>query len=149
MVGARRRAWTRGGKRKHGKKAPTFREVFDSHLDAWLAVGFSWQEFFRLTPYATARATNARAARVADNVTTGAYQAEAFTRTKRLKPLKAYLSKRPIRRDGGEQDRMLAALGITPAEIEEARQEAARLREDPKTLSASTVSAETTGTANT
>ena len=108
-------------------------------------MGFSWEKFFALTPYATARATNARIARVSDDVVAGAYQAEAFSRTKRLKPLKAYQSKKTPKKDGLEQERMLAALGITPGEIEEARAEAAKLRGVSKTLSGEAGEVDATG----
>ena len=100
----------------------------ESHLEAWLALGFSWREFFTLTPYATAKATSARASRVHDDVVKGAYQAAAFSRTKRMKPLKAYQTKKLARRDGNEQSRMLAAFGITLDEIEEAKAERDRLK---------------------
>lgn len=92
-------------------------------------MGFAWSDFFTLTPYAAARIVSARRARVHDDIVKGAYQAEAFSRTKRMKPLKAYQSTKKQKSDGNEQARMLAALGITPEEIEEARQETMRRRE--------------------
>jgi len=84
-------------------------------------------DFFPLTPHATGRTIAARSARVNDDIVMGAYQGEAFARTKRMKNLKAYQTKRLMKKDGNEQGRMLAALGITPDEIEEARKERDRL----------------------
>lgn len=100
----------------------------ESHIEAWLALGFEWREFFTLTPYATAKATRARSRRVHDDIVKGSYQAAAFARTKRMKPLKAYQTKKLARKDGNEQARMLEAFGITPTEIEEAKAERDRLK---------------------
>ena len=100
----------------------------ESHLEAWLALGFSWRDFFSLTPYATSTATNARSARVSDDLIMGAYQSQAFARTKRMKPLKAYQTKKIPKKDGSEQMRVLQAMGVTAEELEEAQREIAKQR---------------------
>jgi hypothetical protein len=65
------------------------------HLRAFLRAGGSWGDFWRLTPYATSRLIEAHAARrreELDALIAAAWHGEAFNRSKRLQPLKKYLS---------------------------------------------------------
>lgn len=90
----------------------------------WLGLGWAWRDFYALTPFATAKALSARIARRQDEITTAAYMTMAFDRTKKPKSLSTYLAPKVRRKDGGEQGRLLAALGVTETEIDEARKAA-------------------------
>ena len=89
----------------------------------YLGTGGSWENFHALTPFAVSRIVHARLEHERDERVRAEYAGESMRRSKRMKPLSAYLS-RETRRGNDAPEAIAKAFGVTEAGILAARAEA-------------------------